>query len=409
MPPKTVAIVGGGPAGSMAAETLARGSVRGGGGEREYRVTVFEERPGWEKPCGGALSFKALARYPFLANASEVGRPISQAEFVAPDGCSVVLALHEPLAIYSRSALNRLLLARAEAVGAEVLNDRIAGLERVNGGWRLAGRRRTYRADFLVLAGGARSRLRSLLAEDFKPCDFMLTYGYYVPGGDTVLRVQFFEDFEGYAWSFPRRDHLSVGICAKVGKSSMCAMRERVHRFMARFGLSANSAQVYSHLLPSLGIESWGGLRLAGKGWALAGDAAGLVDPVTGEGIYYAMRSGELLGESLLRGLPAPGSPGARSRRAGSLADYPARVSREFVRDLARGAQLAPMFYHGEFAGKTVTARMIDFARRSETFLELLQDLVQGSQTYKGLAPRLYRQLFRSLFEIAYSSVKSDH
>ncbi len=397
MPPKTVAIVGGGPAGSMAAESLARGSVRGGGGEREYRVTVFEERPGWEKPCGGALSFKALARYPFLANASEAVQPVSQAEFVAPDGCSVCFGLRKPLAIYSRSSLNRLLVARAEAAGAEVLNDRIAGLERVNGGWRLAGRRRTYRADFLVLAGGARSRLRPLLAEDFKPCDFMLTYGYYVPEGDTVLRVQFFEDFEGYAWLFPRRDHLSVGICAKAGKSSMSAMRERLHRFMARFGLSPNSAQVYSHLLPSLGIESWGGLRLAGKGWALVGDAAGLVDPVTGEGIYYAMRSGELLGESLLRGLPAAA--------AGSLGDYPARASREFLGDLARGAQLAPMFYRGEFAGKTVTARMVDFARRSKTFRELLQDLVQGSQTYKGLAPRLYRQLFRSLFEMAYSEV----
>ena len=70
------------------------------------------------------------------------------------------------------------------------------------GNWKA--RKGVYRADYLILAAGARTRLRSLLTEDFGPRDFMLTFGYYVPGRDDLLRVQFFEDFEGYAWAFPR-------------------------------------------------------------------------------------------------------------------------------------------------------------------------------------------------------------
>ena len=110
--------------------------------------------------------------------------------------------------------------------------------------------------------------------------------------------------------------------------------------------------RIFSHLLPSLSVESWGSLRLAGQGWALAGDAAGLVDPVTGEGIYYAMRSGDLLAEALLEGLPEV---------------YPERVRNEFGRALALGARLARMFYHGEFLGGGVTTRMIEFGAHSRS------------------------------------------
>ena len=376
MKPTHTVIIGGGPAGAMAAELIARG-----GG----RVTVFEEKVGWEKPCGGGVTHKALQRYPFLLPATGEAKLVQEVEFLAGNNASLRFQLRRPLAIYSRCSLNGLLLRRAQSAGVEVVEDRVRDFRRSGSGWELQGRKGHYRSDYLILAAGARTRLRSLLTEDFGHRDFMLTFGYCVPGRDDLLRVQFFEKFEGYVWAFPRPDHLSVGICGKVGEDSMAGLRERLHGFMRRFGYSLERANVYSHLLPALSVDAWGGLRLGGPGWALAGDAGGLVDPVTGEGIYYAMRSGELLAQSLLEGLPEL---------------YPACVQDEFGKVLALGARLARTFYYGEFLGVAVPTCMVEFGARSPRFLEVVQDMLEGSHSYLGLAAKLYLGLAVALWDM---------
>jgi flavin-dependent dehydrogenase len=406
----------------MAAERLARAGKC---------VTLFEEKIGWEKPCGGGLPYKALRRYPFLLDAVDEHVTIRDAELVAANGSATRLHLRQPLVIYSRSVLNRLLLRRAQAAGAEIVQDRIHGFRREGGGWRLEGRRpggeagirytayrkrggcgavddmdalchtpstacpppSFYSADYLILADGARSQLRSLLAPPLGAQDFMLTFGYYVPVVDRLLRVQFFEGFEGYAWSFPRTDHLDLGICGKVGESDMAGMHERLHGFMKRFGYLTESATVFSHLLPALCAESWNNLRIAGDSWALAGDVAGLVDPVTGEGIYFALRSGELLGEALLDT---------------AIESYPERVWQDFGKRLTLGARLSRYFYHEDFLGQPSTTRLVEFSARSRTFLELLQDLLDGSQSYDGLDRRLYRTLGMAILEMATAEVRKQ-
>ena len=393
---RTIAIIGGGPAGATVAERLAGGA---NGCGTNLRVLLFEERLGWEKPCGGGLSPKALRRYPFLAEATDAHAAVHDAELVAANGAAVRMRLPQPLAIYSRATLNGMLLRRAQKAGAEIVADRIVDFARADprlseprtsesgtlSRWRLEGRDGTYVADYLIVAAGARSRLRSRLAEPFSARDFMLTFGYYVPARDTLLRVQFFEDFEGYAWSFPRPDHLSLGICGKMRKTTMPELRRCLHRFASQFGYDYDGAPVFSHLLPALSTASWGDLRLSGGDWALAGDAAGLVDPVTGEGIYFAMRSGELLAEALLADAPET---------------YEERVWRDFGRRLALGSRLAHLFYHDDFLGAPSTTRLVQLAARSRSFMVLLEDLIDGSQSYAGLASRLYKNLGGSLLEI---------
>jgi geranylgeranyl diphosphate/geranylgeranyl-bacteriochlorophyllide a reductase len=381
-----VAIIGGGPAGSMAAETLARGGVQ---------VAVFEERAGWEKPCGGGLPPRALARYPFLLDALDEHKRVEDVEMVAATGASVRFRLRRPLVVYSRATLNQLLLRRAADAGAEIVSDRILDFQRQGSGWRLEGREASYAADFLILAAGARSRLRGLLAGHFAARDFMVTFGYYAPGASDLLRVQFFEDFEGYAWAFPRPDHLSLGICGKVGESDLQGLKARLHDFIRQHGYDEASmrAPVFSHLLPALSAESWYNLRLVGPGWALAGDAAGLVDPVTGEGIAFAMRSGELLAASLLAGAPE---------------SYPERVWWDFGRTLALGARMARFFYRDHFWGKHPSTRLVEFSLRSRSFKELFEDLIEGSQSYPGLALRMYRTLAVSLGELALGAVRRE-
>jgi flavin-dependent dehydrogenase len=391
MSARTIAIIGGGPAGATTAEKLAQGWGLGSHGGSANRVVVFEEKLGWEKPCGGGLSHKVLRKYPFLAEAAGGAKLLHDAEFIAATGAAMRFRLRSPLAIYSRATLNHLLLRRAEDAGAEVVADRIVALRRGDSGWELDGRGRTYRADFVVLAGGARSRLRQVLTEDFAARDFMLTFGYYLPVPCELLRVRFYEKFEGYAWAFPRPDHVSVGIGAKMSEGTMPELRARLGMFMQKSGYPPDPERIYSHLLPSLSVESWGKLRLAGQGWALAGDAGGLVDPVTGEGIYYAMRSGELLAETLLEDLPQA---------------YPERVRNDFGRSLALGARLGRMFYHGEFLGGGVTTRMIEFGTHSRKLLEVMQDLIEGSQSYLGLFARLQMGMARTLLETGLGRVR---
>jgi flavin-dependent dehydrogenase len=132
-------------------------------------------------------------------------------------------------------------------------------------------------------------------------------------------------------------------------------------------------------------VDTWSALRLGGPGWALAGDAGGLVDPVTGEGIYYAMRSGELLAESLLAGLPEL---------------YPARVQEEFGKALALEARLARTFYYGDLIGGAVPRRLVELGARSQRCLAVIQDMIEGAQSYLGLAAMLHLGLATALWSI---------
>lgn len=372
----------------MTAARLLQGPTELLNGGQAARVIIFEERFGWEKPCGGGLSHKALREYPFLLQATEMANPVWKMEVHAPGGVSASINLREPLAIYSRRELNHLLLERSQHAGAEVVNDRVIRAERLADKWHLRGRTNLYEADYLIIAAGARSGLRNQLAGALKAEDFMLTFGYFVPGHEDLLRVEFFENFEGYAWSFPRLNHLSVGICGKVGVANMADLRRNLFGFMERHGYSTESASVFSHLLPSLEVESWAGMRLEGDGWALAGDAAGLTDPVTGEGLYFALRSGELLADAILKGF-----------------SYTRRVWDEFGSKLMLGARICPMFYRGEFLGASLPTRMVQLCARSKTFLNLFHDMVEGNQAYCGLSGRFIRGLPKYLVETATHSV----
>ena len=71
-------------------------------------------------------------------------------------------------------------------------------------------------------------------------------------------------------------------------------------------GIGYKDAAFYSHMLPSLDSPGWKKNRLAGDGWLAVGDAGGLVDPITGEGLYYAMRSGDLASQVVLNDAHSP-------------------------------------------------------------------------------------------------------
>jgi flavin-dependent dehydrogenase len=357
----------------MAAEVLARGGAP---------VTVYEEKGEWEKPCGGGLTYKVLERYPFLLASVAPVNYVHQMEMIAPGGAVARFGLPKPVAIYARSTLNHLLAARAQAAGARMVRDRIVSLEPAGPGWRLGGRQGSYQCDYLLLATGTSSGLRRRLTSDLAPPDYLLTFGYYVPGREELLRIRFFEDFEGYAWAFPRTDHVSVGIGGRCGQCRMAELRERLHCFMAECGYPRTEAPVFSYLLPSLRACSWGSMTLAGPNWALLGDAAALVDPVTGEGIGYAMRSGELAAECLLAGTPEA---------------YSGCVWDEIGRRMAKAARLLPHFYRGAALGRAIPSLIVELVARADRFETLMTDLVETWPFVENVGARVCRALAASM------------
>jgi geranylgeranyl reductase family protein len=376
---KTVAVLGGGPAGSFAAERLARAGLR---------VIVFDEKLAWEKPCGGGLTYKAYHEYPFLVDNATPKRFVHETSIAAPKAGAAKMRLTHPLVIYSRMDLNDMLLKRAESAGAAIEKARVLGIERRDRGWTLRTPTGTAEADFCIIATGARNPLREVGTE-WSAKDTMSALGYYVPASQEGIDIQFLPQLEGYIWVFPRCGHLSVGICGKGEPAH--SLRARLEQYMNERGIAWKGSRFYSHMLPSLESPGWKKNRVAGDGWLAVGDAGGLVDPITGEGLYYAMRSGDLASRVVV-----DDAHGISEKAAA----YRAMLAREFALDLEFAATLAKRVFLGRFMFNTVPARMIHFMRRSPRFRELMQDLFAGTQPYLTLRKRLLKNLNGTLQEV---------
>ena len=379
---KRVAILGGGPAGAFAAERLASAGLS---------VLVFDEKLAWEKPCGGGVTCKAYSQYPFLIDNATPKRFITETMLAAPHGGEVSLKLDDPLLIYSRLDLNRMLLERAERAGAQIEKARVLEMSRYGQGWRLRTSSGMAHADFCIVATGARNALAEVGTE-LTPEDTMAALGYYVPGDQTRIDIQFLPRLEGYIWVFPRCGHLSVGICGKGEPAS--SLRKRLEQYLTERGIAWKGAAFYSHLLPSLSAASWEKNRVSGEGWMAVGDAAGLVDPVTGEGLYYAIRSADLAVRALLSEATEPAAKAGQYRQS---------LRRDFAADLEFGSRLAKRVFLGRFLFGSVPARMVQFSRRSPRFSAIIQDLFAGKQPYLGLKRRLVQNLNGSMYDISMS------
>ncbi len=381
MAPKRIAIIGGGPAGAFAAGELARAG-------RE--VLLFDEKLAWEKPCGGGLTDKALARWPFLRDAQVERNWISNCELIAPSGLKVAFQLDRPIAIFSRLALNGLLLERARDAGARVLHERITRIDGSAGDWCLQSSSGNYRADFVVLTAGARNPFRGRFSKAFGPENFMVAVGFYIPGTSHVAQVKFLKGLHGYLWVFPRSDHFSAGICGRMKGKSTAELRRLLEDSLPEFGLTLEGARFYAHILPSFTAQTLQSMAFSGDGWAMAGDAAGFVDAITGEGLFYALRSAELLSEALLAGEPQR---------------YPALVKQDFLPELERASRIADRFYCGDWLGGPVLERMVQLTARSPRFRELMRDLFAGTQEYSDLRRRVLRGLPRIGWEALVSAL----
>lgn len=380
---KRVAVLGGGPAGAIAAANLAGAGVE---------TILFDEKLAWEKPCGGGITYKAYEKYPFLIDNDTPKRVVTETIVTAPDAGSAKMTLSQPLLIYSRRDLNGMLLERAGRAGASIEKARVLGVERVGERWRLKSKSMEVDADFCIVATGARNPFREL-GTKWSAGDTATALGYYVPVSQPHVDIQFLPQLEGYIWVFPRQGHLSVGICGKGEPAQK--LRVRLERYMSDKGIPVQGSEYYGHMLPSLEQPRWKDNRLSGEGWFAVGDAGGLVDPITGEGLYYAIRSGDLASKLLLDGEHA-------RERKGEI--YRNLLRRDFIEDLEFGATLAKRLFLGKFLFRSAPARMVEYIRRSPRFYDLMQDLFAGTQGYLDLKERFIKSLNFTLREIMVNS-----
>jgi flavin-dependent dehydrogenase len=410
-----IAIVGAGPAGARAARVLAA---------RGARVTIFDASHPREKPCGGGVTGRALALVAdaidptavpqtairsvrLRAHGASTGQarvhalrlraqpcrkhpesftPLSHADATVPlDGNAIVVA--------NRATFDAALLSAAERAGAVLNRSRVTGVTIDREGVSIETRRGRYRAGFLIGADGANSLVRRRVAGAFRRDQLSLATGFFAHGvtSDEIV-VELTTNPAGYIWSFPRPTHLAIGICTQADTHATAAsLRAMTAAWIAATAIAPGARlEPYSWPIPSLSAQDFGTLAPAGARWALIGDAAGLVDPITREGIFFALASGTWIADALTAAAPDR--------------EYASRVHDEAVSELTRAARLKAGFFRPAFTGLLVSA-----LERSGAIRAVMADLVAGRQSYATLKRRLLGTLeWRLALKVLATGLGSD-
>jgi len=386
-----VIIVGGGPAGATAGIQL---------GGRGLRVALLDraEFPRL-KPCGGGIAWRAVARLPHLRAVLTAvgGHEVRRAELVSPSGIRAFCELDEPLYVMVRRIeFDAALIDLCRQKGVEVIeNARISALRveeaesvvtTVDG--------REFRAPLVIGADGVNSVIaqRSGLRGPWPISSVAVDAGEESPltslqTDPETMRLLFnLNGRKGYAYVFPKRH------CVNLGYGFMADGHRHQGRDKAReehlklvtslvergdITGASDADGFYYGMLPVGGMIS----RLSTERVLLAGDAAGCVNAFTGEGLYYAMASGDLAARTALEALKQ------RDFSAAFLRRHDAACEAEMGEDLRAAVRLRHRFFSND--------RRIDLAIRmaadSPHFCRLLALYAAGAISYQELHRKMLR------------------
>jgi flavin-dependent dehydrogenase len=275
------------------------------------------------------------------------------------------------LAVAPRAVFDGALLSAAVGAGATFRAERVRDISWDNG-WRIVTERASTRAPWVFGADGPNSLVRRRVGRPFARADLSIATGFFVHGvRSSTVAIMFADNPPGYLWSFPRPDHLAVGICAQADTSRPSALLAAASAWIGRNIDGASELERYSWPIPSLRLATLQRERPCGRGWMLLGDAGGMVDPITREGIFFALVSAEAAADSFLDA----GDPAER---------YAQRVQSLVYEELMRAALLKSRFFNPRFIALLLLALV-----QSGRIREIMIDLVAGRQSYEGLRRRL--------------------
>jgi len=304
-----VLVVGASVGGATAADTLARAGVP---------VVMLERDTSYVKPCGGAVPPVAFTE--FELPETLISRKVYQALVHSPSERIVEIEVagvnrtdQDYIAMCCREEFDRYIRQRAVQRGASLIEGQLIDLSFDKDGVtatyreRFGGARQQLRVVSVIGADGAYSMTAKLLGLPNLPRCIAIQQRIRLPASkmarwedtaDLYLGPEVSPDL--YAWAFPKSDHVAVGIGAgpahsKRARELLANLKRRIHRDLEGGEMILEEA----HALPMEPRE-----HIAFERAMLIGDAAGLVVHTSGEGIYWAMKSGKMAAETLIASLP---------------------------------------------------------------------------------------------------------
>ncbi|MGD9077464.1 MAG: geranylgeranyl reductase family protein [Desulfobacteraceae bacterium] len=372
-----VAVAGSGPAGSISALSLAREGVR--------VVVIEKEALPRHKTCGGGVVRRALGLLPIdVSDAIERECYSAEVNLVSTPLLFTSKREEPMVSMTMRDSFDFLLVSAAKEAGAEVrercqVQDIMSHADRVE----LVTSDGSLFSQFVVAADGANSIIAKKagwketrkLAPALE-CEVVVSE-------ESLERLSHAARFDfglmpsGYAWTFPKRDHLSMGVLSmRPGPVKLNRMFQQYMQLINLDGVVTIKRR--GSLIP-VSPRKDGFVK---KRVLLSGDAAGLVDPVVGEGITSAVLSGMIAAKALLEG--------AFDER-NVKESYESELSKRVLQELRLGRALAKLIY--DYPG--LLRRLL--ALYGQEFTEAVTDVVTGEKTYRRLmsTPRNYLQLFQ--------------